>query len=218
MKHVQILPLPDCNKLIYAEGQIARQIGTMIVADDENIGMTESYPIVAGGKSTADGDVIASTEVFETEFVCLAGEKISLYTFAKLVKKAMHEEMPVTAYELCRQLRDNGSDLKLPRTADGELVRKHHVELEFMTFDDTALCRSSETSTFFFEAYFTPGDHEDVYHQIDSQLMEYINILDTEELGTQIVFDTDDLKYMDVVDRLNAEEICTRFCDMENPR
>ena len=49
MKHVKILSMPDCDKLIYSGGIIARQIGALMVVNDENPIDTLSYPIVAGG-------------------------------------------------------------------------------------------------------------------------------------------------------------------------
>ena len=51
-----------------------------------------------------------------------------------------------------------------------------------------------------------------------AQLMDYINILDTEELGAKIIFYTLDMDYQDVIDRLNTTPIETRYCDMMNPR
>ena len=48
--------------------------------------------------------------------------------------------------------------------------------------------------------------------------MDYMNILDTEELYCKLIFTTLDIDNMDVVDRLNSEKIDTRFCDMYNPR
>ena len=51
-----------------------------------------------------------------------------------------------------------------------------------------------------------------------SQLMDYMNILDTEELGAKIIFHTVDTNYRDVIDRLNSEPIETGYCDMYKPR
>ena len=48
--------------------------------------------------------------------------------------------------------------------------------------------------------------------------MDYMNILDTEELGCKIIFYTVDLNYQDVVERLNKLEIDTVNCDMYKPR
>ena len=57
MKHVKTMSLPDCDKLIYSSGMIARQIGVMFVVDDEEAVMAESYPIIGGGLSNADGSI-----------------------------------------------------------------------------------------------------------------------------------------------------------------
>ncbi|MCR4603660.1 MAG: hypothetical protein K5683_09055 [Prevotella sp.] len=216
MKHVKILPLPDCQKLIYAEGQIARQIGTMIVVDDEQIGLTESYPIVAGGRDTADGLVLIDTSVYETQLVCLVGEEISPTTFCKFVKQSMHEEIPSSAYELYEQLHNNGGSLCLPKSSEPYI--NYQVELEFVNTNDTVVCQSSDTAAIYFEAYFEPGNKKDAYNQLLGQLMEYMNIFDNEELGTVIVFRTVDIDYLDLVKRLNDTKIETKFSEMLAPR
>ena len=48
--------------------------------------------------------------------------------------------------------------------------------------------------------------------------MDYMNILDKEDLGAKIVFNTLDIDYQDVIDRLNTESIDTLYCDMSKPR
>ena len=218
MKHVKIMSLPDCDKLIYSSGIIARQIGVMIVVDDEDLGWTESYPIISGGQSKADGNVLGN-DVIQTEMVCHVGEKITPRRFAEFVKRGMHEEIPATAWELYHSLRDNGSDLTLPvRAKNQETIREYHVELEFNDFHEDACCHSTDTSDFFFEVYYERGDKDDVFNQLNSQLMDYMNILDTEELGCKIIFTTVDLSNMDVVKRLNEIKIDTVYCDMYEPR
>ena len=218
MKHVKTMLLPDCNKLIYSSGMIARQIGVMIVVDDEDMGWTESYPIISGGQSKADGNVLGN-DVIQTEMVCHVGEKITPRRFAEFVKRGMHEEIPATAWELYHSLRDNGSDLTLPvRAKNQETIREYHVELEFNDFHEDACCHSTDTSDFFFEVYYERGDKDDVFNQLNSQLMDYMNILDTEELGCKIIFTTVDLSNMDVVKRLNEIKIDTVNCDMYEPR
>jgi hypothetical protein len=197
---------------------IARQIGVMIVVDDEDLAWTESYPIISGGQSNADGNVLCD-DVIQTKMVCHVGEKITPHRFAEFVKRGMHEEVPATAWELYRNLRENGSDLVLPVWAkDGEKIREYKVELEFHDFKEDACCYSTDNSAFFFEVYYERGDKDDVFKQLHSQLMDYINILDTEELGCKIIFYTVDFDYQDVVDRLNKIEIETRYCDMYKPR
>ena len=114
MKHVKILSMPDCDKLIYSGGIIARQIGAMMVVDDEQPLSAESYPIVAGGQKLADGWLAPGEECMLTPVVCRVGEKISPKTFAKYVKMGMHEEVPTSAFELYEQLRESGADLRLP--------------------------------------------------------------------------------------------------------
>ena len=218
MKHIKIMQMPDCNKLIYSGGMIARQIGAMFVVDDEEPVMAQSYPIVSGGKSKADGEVMPD-ECLQTEFVCNVGEKITPRHFAKLVKRGMHEEVPATAWELYENLRENGADLTLPVWAKNkESIRKYEVELEFDDFHEDACCRSTDTSDFFFEVYYQRGDKDDVFCQLSSQLMDYMNILDTEELGCKIIFKTIDCDHKDVVDRLNEMPIDTLNCDMYEPR
>ena len=51
-----------------------------------------------------------------------------------------------------------------------------------------------------------------------SQLMDYMNILDKEELGAKIIFHTLDFDYQDVIDKLNTTPIDTGYCDMYSPR
>jgi hypothetical protein len=51
-----------------------------------------------------------------------------------------------------------------------------------------------------------------------AQLMDYMNILDTEELGAKITFRSVDFDYQDVIDRLNETPIDTINCDMYEPR
>ena len=48
--------------------------------------------------------------------------------------------------------------------------------------------------------------------------MDYLNILDTEDLYCQLVFTSLDIDYMDVIERLNTLQIDTRYCDMYEPR
>ena len=55
MKHIKIMDMPSCDKLIYSGGVIARQIGALMVVDDEQPLCAVSYPIVAGGQKLADG-------------------------------------------------------------------------------------------------------------------------------------------------------------------
>ena len=218
MKHIKIMAMPDCQKLIYSSGMIARQIGAMFVVDDEEAVMAESYPIIGGGLSNADGSIMPE-ECIRSKMVCRVGEKITPKRFAEFVKMGMHEEVPSTAWELYGQLRENGSDLRLPVWAkDGEPIREYHVELEFHDFKEDACCYSTDTSDFFFEVYYNRDDKDDVFSQLSGQLMDYMNILDTEELGCKIIFYTVDFDYQDVVDRLNKIEIVTRYCDMYKPR
>ncbi len=220
MKHVKILSMPDCDKLIYSGGIIARQIGALMVINDENPIDTLSYPIVAGGQKLADGWLPPGDECMETPVVCRAGEKISPREFAKYVKMGMHEEIPTSAYELYGQLRENGSDLVLPIMASTkEPVREFHVELEIDDFmKEDGFCYSTDTAQFYFEVYFKAGDHDDLYGELMSQLMDYMNILDKEELGAKIIFRTLNIDYLDVIDRLNSEPIDTGYCDMYKPR
>lgn len=220
MKHVKILSMPDCDKLIYSGGIIARQIGALMVVNDENPIDTLSYPIVAGGQKMADGWLPPGDECMETPVVCRAGQKISPREFAKYVKMGMHEEIPTSAYELYGQLRENGADLQLPIMASTkEPVREFHVELEIDDFmKDDGFCYSTDTAQFYFEVYFKAGDHDDLYGELMSQLMEYMNILDKEELGAKIIFRTLNIDYLDVIDRLNSEPIDTGYCDMYEPR
>lgn len=216
---MKIMPMPECDKLIYSQGAIARQIATMFVVDDENPQAAESYPIVAGGEKEADGWPMTDTECFETPVVCRRGQKISPKLFASFVKRAMHEEVPATAWELYRQLREQGSDLQLPVWASNkETIREYTIELEFNDFSEEATCISTDTSEFYFEAYFDRDDKDELFAQLDSQLMDYLNILDTEELHCKLTFTTLDFNYTDIVDRLNTEPIDTRFCDMYEPR
>lgn len=219
MKHVKIMSLPECDKLVYSCGAIARQIGTMFVVDDENPAGAESYPVVAGGRELADGWVFGDMECYETPVVCRVGEKLTPKGFAKYVKRAMHEEVPATAYDLYCQLRENGSDLILPINAGTkEVIREYHIGLEFFDFKENASCRSTDTSSFYFEVYYERDDKEGLFRQLETQLMDYMNILDTEELGCKLIFTTLDFDYADVIKRLNALEIETNNCDMHNPR
>ena len=219
MKHVKILSMPDCDKLIYSGGIIARQIGAMMVVDDEQPINTMSYPIVAGGQKLADGWLAPGEECMLTPVVCRVGEKISPKTFAKYVKMGMHEEVPTSAFELYEQLRENGSDLRLPVWAKNqETIRDYKVELEINDFKDEAFCYSTDTADFYFEAYFKAGDKDELYRELMAQLMDYMNILDTEELGAKITFRSVDFDYQDVIDRLNETPIDTINCDMYEPR
>ncbi len=219
MKHVKIMSLPDCDKLIYTNGEIARQIGTMMLVDDENFVFTKSYPILSGGKETADGYVETATEVQHCPIVCRVGEKISPERFAKFVKKAMREEVPSTAYELFNQLIDNGGKMVLPILASTqETIRKYNIELEFYDFDNVSHCVSTDTGDFFFEVYYEKGDHDDVFRQLSGQLMDYMEILEHDDLHCQIVFNTLNYDYMDVVKRLNNMKIETMGGEMYNPR
>ena len=220
MKHVKIMSMPECDKLIYSGGIIARQIGVLMVVDDEKPLDAESYPIVAGGRALADGWLPQGEECMETPVVCRVGEKIFPQMFAKYVKLGMHEEIPTSAYELYGQLRENGSDLKLPVWAQTqEPVREYNVELIINDYDkDESFCYSSDTASFYFEVYFETGNHDDLYNQLSAQLMEYMNILDKEELGAKIIFNTYDWDYQDVIERLNRTPIDTGYCDMMEPR
>lgn len=219
MKHVKIMNLPDCDKLLYCSGSIAQQIGSMFVVDDERPDVVLSYPILSGGANSADGWMADGTECISTPVVCRKGQKISPQYFSKFVKRGMHEEVPTTAWELYHQLRENGSDLQLPVWASNkETIREYTIELEFHDFREEARCVSTDTSDFYFEVYYNRDDKEDLYGQLDSQLMDYINIVDTEELYCKLVFTTLQLDYADIVNRLNSEKIDTRFCDMYNPR
>lgn len=220
MKHIKIMDMPRCRKIIYSGGIIARQIGAMFVVDDEHPIAAESYPIVAGGRKLADGWLTPGEECVQTPVVCRVGEKIDPRTFAKFVKMGMHEEVPTTAYELYGQLRESGADLQLPVMAKtGDVVREYHVELEFNGFmKEDGFCYATDTSDFYFEAYFKTADHDDLYGQLSSQLMDYMNILDKEELGAKIIFYTVDWNYQDVIKRLNKMRIDTVYCDMYEPR
>lgn len=156
----------------------------------------------------------------QTPVVCRVGQKISPRTFAKYVKMGMHEEVPTSAFELYGQLRESGADLQLPIMASTkEPVREFRVELEINDFmKDEGFCYSTDTADFYFEAYFKAGDHDELYGELMSQLMDYMNILDKEELGAKIIFNTVDWDYQDVIDRLNSEPIDTIHCDMYDPR
>lgn len=216
---MKILSMPDCDKLIYSGGIIARQIGALMVVDDEQPINTMSYPIVAGGQKLADGWLAPGEECMLTPVVCRVGEKISPKTFAKYVKMGMHEEVPTSAFELYEQLRENGSDLQLPVMASTkETIREYSIELEINDFKDEAFCYSTDTADFYFEAYFKAGDKDELYRELMAQLMDYMNILDTEELGAKITFRSVDFDYQDVIDRLNETSIDTINCDMYEPR
>ena len=219
MKHVKILSMPECDKLIYSGGIIARQIGSLMVVDDEEPINTMSYPIVAGGQKLADGWLPPGEECMQTPVVCRVGQKISPKMFAKYVKMGMHEEVPTSAYELYGQLRESGADLQLPVMASTqETIREYSIELEISDLSEDAICYSSDTADFYFEAYFKAGDHDELYGELMSQLMDYMNILDKEELGAKITFHTVDFDYQDVIDRLNTTPIDTIHCDMYEPR
>jgi len=220
MKHIKIMDMPSCDKLIYSGGVIARQIGALFVVDDENPLLAISYPVVAGGRKLADGWMPPGEECMQTPVVCRVGEKIAPRVFAKYVKMGMHEEVPTSAYELYGQLRESGADLQLPIWADSkEPVREFSIELEINDFmKEEGFCYSTDTSDFYFEAYFEAGNHDDLYGQLMAQLMDYMNILDKEELGAKIIFHTYDWDYQDVIDRLNSEPIETGYCDMYEPR
>ena len=218
MKHIKTMSLPECDKLIYSNGIIARQIGVMFVVDDEDLAAAQSFPVISGGQSNADGFVMCD-DVMQTKMVCHVGEKITPRRFAEFVKRGMHEDVPATAWELYQSLRENGADLTLPVWAkDKEPIREYNIELEFNDFYEDACCHSSDTSDFFFEGYYKRGDKDDVFSQLSSQLMDYMNILDTEELGCKMIFSSIDLQYRDVVKRLNEMVIDTRYCDMYDPR
>lgn len=219
MKHVKIMNLPDCDKLLYCSGTIARQIGTMFVFDDERPEVVPSYPILSGGKNMADGWMADDTECYETPVVCRKGEKISPRTFAKFVKQGMHEEVPTTAWDLYQNLREHGSDLQLPVWANNKnTIREYTIELEFHDFKKEACCVAADTADFYFEAYYDRNDRDSLFRQLDAQLMEYMNIVDTEDLFCQLIFTTYDIDYQDIVDRLNSLQIDTKYCDMYNPR
>ena len=220
MKHIKIMDMPSCDKLIYSGGVIARQIGALFVVDDEQPQLAMSYPIVAGGQKLADGWMAPGEECVQTPVVCRVGQKISPRTFAKYVKMGMHEEVPTSAYELYGQLRESGADLQLPVMArTQEPVREFHVELEINDFmKEQGFCYATDTADFYFEAYFEAGNHDDLYGQLSAQLMDYMNILDTEELGAKIIFRTVDCDYLDVIEKLNTTPIDTIHCDMYDPR
>ena len=219
MKHVKIMSMPDCDKLIYSGGIIARQIGALMVVDDEQPINTMSYPIVAGGQKLADGWLAPGEECMQTPVVCRVGQKISPRTFAKYVKMGMHEEVPSSAYELYGQLRESGADLQLPVWVQNkETIREYSIELEISDLSGDAFCYSSDTADFYFEAYFKAGDHDELYGELMSQLMDYMNILDKEELGAKIIFHTLNFDYQDVIDKLNTTPIDTSYCDMYEPR
>ena len=219
MKHVKIMNLPDCDKLVYCSGTIAHQIGTMFVVDDEKPTVAESFPILSGGRDLADGWVTGDDECYETPVVCRVGEIITPKVFASFVKRGMHEEVPTSASELYEQLRENGSDLQLPVIASTkETIREYSIELEINDFKDEAFCYSTDTAAFYFEAYFKAGDKDELYRELMAQLMDYMNILDTEELGAKITFRSVDFYYQDVIDRLNETPIDTINCDMYEPR
>ena len=216
---MKILSMPECDKLIYSGGIIARQIGSLMVVDDEEPINTMSYPIVAGGQKLADGWLPPGEECMQTPVVCRVGQKISPKMFAKYVKMGMHEEVPTSAYELYGQLRESGADLQLPVMASTqETIREYSIELEISDLSEDAICYSSDTADFYFEAYFKAGDHDELYGELMSQLMDYMNILDKEELGAKITFHTVDFDYQDVIDRLNTTPIDTIHCDMYEPR
>jgi hypothetical protein len=220
MKHIKIMDMPSCDKLIYSGGVIARQIGALFVVDDEQPQLAMSYPIVAGGRRLADGWMTPGEECVQTPVVCRVGEKISPKVFAKYVKMGMHEEIPTSAYELYGQLRESGADLQLPVMArTQEPVREFHVELEINDFmKEQGFCYATDTADFYFEAYFEAGNHDDLYGQLSAQLMDYMNILDTEELGAKIIFRTLNCDYLDVIEKLNTTPIDTIHCDMYEPR
>ena len=162
MKHVKIMSMPECDKLIYSAGVIARQIGALFVVDDEHPQLAMSYPIVAGGRKLADGWLSPGEECMQTPVVCRVGEKISPRVFAKFVKMGMHEEVPASAYELYGQLCESGADLQLPVMASSkEPVREFHVELEINDFmKEEGFCYATDTADFYFEAYFEAGNHD----------------------------------------------------------
>jgi len=220
MKHVKILSMPECDKLIYSGGIIARQIGALMVVDDEHPLCAESYPIVAGGRRLADGWMAPGEECLQTPVVCRVGEKIRPSTFARFVKMGMHEEIPTSVNELYDQLRESGADLQLPVMArTQEPVREFHVELEINDFmKEEGFCYATDTADFYFEAYFKAGDHDELYGELMSQLMDYMNILDKEELGAKIIFRTLNCDYLDVIEKLNTTPIDTIHCDMYKPR
>ena len=220
MKHIKIMDMPSCDKLIYSGGVIARQIGALFVVDDEQPQLAMSYPIVAGGRRLADGWMAPGEECVQTPVVCRVGEKIRPSTFARFVKMGMHEEIPTSANELYDQLRESGADLMLPVMASTkEPVREFHVELEINDFmKEQGFCYATDTADFYFEVYFEAGNHDDLYGQLSAQLMDYMNILDTEELGAKIIFRTLNCDYLDVIEKLNTTPIDTIHCDMYEPR
>ena len=220
MKHIKIMDMPSCDKLIYSGGVIARQIGALFVVDDEQPQLAMSYPIVAGGRRLADGWMTPGEECVQTPVVCRVGEKIRPSTFARFVKMGMHEEIPTSANELYDQLRESGADLQLPVMArTQEPVREFHVELEINDFmKEEGFCYATDTADFYFEAYFKAGDHDELYGELMSQLMDYMNILDKEELGAKIIFRTLNCDYLDVIEKLNTTPIDTIHCDMYEPR
>ena len=217
---MKILSMPECDKLIYSGGIIARQIGALMVVDDEQPQLAMSYPIVAGGRRLADGWMAPGEECVQTPVVCRVGEKIRPSTFARFVKMGMHEEIPTSANELYDQLRESGADLQLPVMArTQEPVREFHVELEINDFmKEQGFCYATDTADFYFEAYFKAGDHDELYGELMSQLMDYMNILDKEELGAKIIFRTLNCDYLDVIEKLNTTPIDTIHCDMYEPR
>jgi len=219
MKHVKILNMPDCKKLIYSDGMMGRQIGAMIVMDDEDgVYYTHSYPIIDGGKQTADGMVLRK-ENYETYVVCEVEEELTLRDFSKLVRRTMSEDVPPTSIELYNKLREYDCDLQLPVMADTkEPVRRYNVELEFFEFRDICRCKSVDHAYFYFDVYYEKDNHDDLFEQLLSQLMDYMNVLDSEKLYSQIVFNTVYSNYGDVIKRLNTEKIDTLYCNMYDPR
>lgn len=219
MKHVKIMPLPECDKIVYSGGTIARQIGTLFVFDDDYMHCPECYPILAGGREEADGYVPGVYECYDTPVVCREGEKIGPRKFAKFVKMGLHEDIPTSSYDLYHMLLAHGGDLQLPVSASTkETIRDYRVELEIEGMKGEACCYSSSTASFYFEVYFDHDNHDALYHELMAQLMEYINILDTEELFAKITFTTVNIEFQDVIDRLNTTPIDTRYCDMYEPR
>jgi hypothetical protein len=66
--------------------------------------------------------------------------------------------------------------------------------------------------------YYDRDDRRNLKLQLETQLMDYMNILDTEELNCKLIFTTLDFDFQDVIEYLNTMEIDTRYCDMMEPR
>ena len=138
MKHIKTMSLPDCDKLIYSGGMIARQIGVMIVVDDEDLGWTQSYPIISGGQSNADGNVLCD-DVMQTEMVIFnrCSLEMDLNKFRRTVKALNQQAM--LAFE-----DENGNQLELgkeqpPYDLNADIIEVEDTDygLLFLDMSDT---------------------------------------------------------------------------------